>query len=181
MDGRWAGEPYEASAQADDVMTWLPQSWNQASMPPCARCGSAFAAHVDDSKCPPAPSLAPPPRPGWPRRHPWLSGAILLAALLGGIGVGTVSVSHVNWASGNGQACAGYWQISNGGYLMLHPPAADGWRHLQAAEGGITDPALSVEVKGYDVDLFYADLPDALTAAPAIEASCNALGYVNPG
>ena len=107
MDGRWVGEPDKTSTTWDEMTepSWLPMSlWNQPPMPPCARCGSAFVAHLE-GKCPPAESWAPPPRPHWPRRHPWLSGAILLVALLGGIGVGTVSVSHVNYNTPNAHAC----------------------------------------------------------------------------
>jgi hypothetical protein len=36
-------------------------------------------------------------------------------------------------------------------------------------------------VKTFYVDLVYADMPEALTVATSIEASCNAFGYGNPG
>jgi hypothetical protein len=178
MDGRWAGEPDEASAVSDDVMSWLPQSWNQAPMPPCARCGTAFAAHVD-GKCPQATSA--PRRSHWPRRHPWLSGAILLAALLGGVGVGTVSVSHsINWNTPNAHACEAYWQFNNRFYAFQFPASTESLRHLQAVAPKITDPTLSTSVRAFDEELGYSDLPDAQTSAVTIAAVCNTLGYGDP-
>jgi hypothetical protein len=183
MDARWVGEPAETSLAPDAMAySWLPlPQWDKQSMPPCARCGSAFAAHRDGD-CPPAEYAAPTRRAHWPRRHPLLSGAILVAALLAGVGVGTASVSHVNYATGNGKACLAYWQISNSDYAMLSPPGADGWHHLKVAMPGITDPELSAAVKSYNEDLFYADLPDAQTMGiTTIAGSCNALGYSNPG
>jgi hypothetical protein len=177
MDGQW-GEPYETTA-AEDGLSWLPASlWNQP-MPPCARCGSAFDAHTE-GKCP-APMSAPS-RAHWPRRHPWLSGAILLVALLGGVGVGTVSVSHsVNWNTPNGQACEAYWQFNNRFYAFQFPTSTDSLRHLQAVAPDITDQALGISVRAFEEELGYADLPDAQNTAVTIAAVCNALGYGNLG
>jgi len=182
MDGRWGGEPYETTAMPDSLTqpSWLPASlWNQPSMPPCARCGTAFAAHLD-GKCPPATSA--PPRPHWPRRHPWLSGALLLVALLGGIGVGTVSVSasHPNYNTPNAHACSAYWQIKDADYAFQYQTANDGWRKLQAVAPTVTDPTLGTSVRAFDEELGYADLPDAQTSSITIEAVCNALGYTDP-
>jgi len=181
MDGRWAGEPYETTTATPDSLTqpsWLPASlWNQPSMPPCARCGTAFAAHLD-GKCPPATSA--PPRPHWPRRHPWLSGALLLVALLGGIGVGTASVSHINYNTPNAHACYAYWQIKDAAYAFQYQTATEGWRKLQAVAPTVTDPTLATSVRAFDEELGYADLPDAQTSSITIEAACNALGYSDP-
>jgi hypothetical protein len=182
MDGQWVSKPDETGVTADDMMQpWLlPPRWDQPPMPPCVRCGAEFAAHLD-SKCPPAQSWAPPPRPHWPRRHPLLAGAILLVALLGGIGVGSVSANLASRTTGNARACSAYWQINNAEYAFQLQAATEGWHKLQASVPGITDPELSASVKAFDVDLGYADLPDAQAAAISIEASCNSLGYGNPG
>ncbi len=183
MDGQWVRKPYETGFMPDPMtQPWLPlPQWNQPTMPPCVRCGASFAAHLDGA-CPVAEYWAPPPRPHWPRRHPWLSGAILLVALLSGIGVGTtVHLNQVNRNTPNAKACYAYWQISDNGYALQRPPAAGGWHRLRAMEPRITDQALSTSVKAFNVDLVYADLPDALSVATSIEASCNTFGYGNPG
>jgi hypothetical protein len=180
MDGPWAREPDKISTTWDDMThpSWLPASlWNQPA-PPCARCGSAFAAHLD-GKCPPA--VAASPRRQWPRRHPWLSGAILLVALLGGIGIGTVSVSHVNYNTPNAHACYAYWQIKDADYAFQYQTASQGWRKLLAVAPTVTDPTLATSVRAFDEELGYADFPDAAQVSGInIEASCNALGYSDP-
>ncbi len=178
-------------------------------MPPCGRCGAAFAAHVD-GMCPQAggagqpfaswvPQLGGPyapqmarPRPAWDdwlRRYPWLTGGMLLIVLLAGvgIGVGTVhDVSHqvvaraVAQPNGNSTACSYYWGIANSAGTNNVEAEAAGWPALQAAAGGVTNPALAIAVQAYDQDLYYADFADAQTQASAIGAACTALGYGNP-
>jgi len=155
-----------------------PPPWNQPPMPPCARCGAAFAAHTD-GECPKA-GAATPPWYYWPRRHLLLTGAILLAALLVGIGVGTINVSSVSHPSGNATACGDYWKIEDTNpYDILAEYA--GWQALQAASSGITDPTLSTAVAAFNGDLNHTDTADALYASTAIETACAALGYSDPG
>jgi len=174
MDGRWADGPDETSVTVNDVIEpWLPMSqWGQP-VPPCARCGAAYAAHLE-GRCPLAEYRAP--RRDWPTRHPWYTAAILLVALLGGIGVGTVSVSHINYNTPNAHACYAYWQIADSGYAL----PLDGWQQLIVDQPNITDPTLSTAVRAYNDELIYADWPDALNTSATIEASCNAMGYTNP-
>ena len=178
MDGRWADGPDETSVTVDDmIQPWLPMSqWNQP-VPPCARCGAAYAAHLE-GRCPPAEYKAP--RRDWPTRHPWYTAAILLVALLGGIGVGTISVSHINYNTPNAHACYAYWQIADSEYAFQYPAAADAWHQLVVDAPKITDPTLLNAVEVYNDQLFYSDMPEVLTSAIAIEASCNGLGYTNP-
>ena len=179
MDGRWAGGRDETSATVDDIIQpWLPMSqWNQP-VPPCARCGAAYAAHLE-GRCPPAEYKAP--RRNWPTRHPWYTAAILLVALLGGIGVGTVSVSHhINYNTPNAHACYAYWQLKDSEYALMYPQAAEPWHQLLADAPKITDPTLSNAVQVFNEELIYADFPDAQTTSITIEASCNAMGYTNP-
>jgi|GEM_PF-2470766 len=179
MDGRWADEPDQTSVTVDEmIQPWLPMSqWNRPA-PPCARCGGAYVAHVE-GRCPPAEYQAP--RRDWPTRHPWYTAAILLVALLGGIGVGTVSVSHINYNTPNAHACYAYWEITDAAYAFNMPNVIDGWHQLVADEPNITDPTLSNAVRAFNDDLFIADLPDAQnTSATIIEASCNSMGYTNP-
>jgi hypothetical protein len=178
MDGRWADGPDETSTTVNDmIQPWLPVSqWNRP-VPPCARCGAAYAAHLE-GRCPPAEYRAP--RRDWPTRHPWYTAAILLVALLGGIGVGTASVSHINYNTPNAHACYAYWQITDSLYAFQDQTAADGWHQLLADEPNITDPTLSNAVRDFNVELINADLPDAMNTAVAIAASCNGLGYTNP-
>ena len=180
MDGRWAGGPDETSVTVNDVIQpWLPMSqWNQP-VPPCARCGAAYAAHLE-GRCPPAEYRDKPPRRDWPTRHPWYTAAILLVALLGGIGVGTVSVSHVNYNTPNAHACYAYWQFNDAFYGFQFPAAMQGLQNLQVAAPKITDPTLSTSVRAFDEEMGYADLPDAQTSSITIEAVCNALGYSDP-
>jgi len=178
MDGRWADGPDETSATVDDVIRpWLPMSqWNQP-VPPCARCGAAYAAHLE-GRCPPAEYRAP--RRDWPTRHPWYTAAILLVALLGGIGVGTVSVSHINYNTPNAHACYAYWEITDAAYAFNMPNVLDGWHQLVADEPYVTDSTLSNAVRAFNDELFISDLPDAQTTSATIEASCNSMGYTNP-
>jgi len=175
MDGRWADGP---DATVDDVsQPWLPVSqWTQP-VPPCARCRAAYVAHVE-GRCPPAEYLAP--RRDWPTRHPWYTAAILLVALLGGIGVGTVSVNHVNYNTPNAHACYAYWEITDAAYAFNMPNVIDGWHQLIADEPTITDPTLGNAVRAFNDELFNADLPDAQTTSVTIEGSCNSMGYTNP-
>jgi len=100
--------------------------------------------------------------------------------LLGGIGVGTVSVSHINYNTPNAHACYAYWQITDSLYALQDQTAADAWHQLLADAPKVTDPTLSTSVRAFNEELIYADLPDAQTTSVAIEASCNALGYTNP-
>jgi hypothetical protein len=173
MDGRWADGPDEIATTDDVLRPWLPVSqWTQ-SAPPCARCGAAYVAHAE-GRCPPAEYRAP--RRDWPTRHPWYTAAILLVALLGGIGVGAASVNHVNYNTPNAHACYAYWEIADSNYAL----PLDGWRQLIVDQPNITDPTLSNAVGVYNDYLFIADWPDAQTAAATIEASCNAMGYTNP-
>jgi hypothetical protein len=101
--------------------------------------------------------------------------------LLGGIGVGTVSVSvsHVNYNTSNAQACYGYWQLNDARYADQEPAAARGWRSLEVAAPKITDPTLSVSVQAFDEEMESA-LPDTQTSSIALQSACNALGYSNP-
>ena len=178
MDRRWADGPDETNATVDDVIRpWLPMSqWNQPA-PPCARCGAAFAAHVE-GRCPTAEHRTH--RRDWPTRHPWYTAAILLVALLGGIGVGTISVSHINYNTPSAHACYAYWQITDAGYAFQDPAVLGAWYKLIADAPKVTDPSLSDSVRDFNYELMGADLPDAQTTSVAIEASCNAMGYTNP-
>jgi len=178
MDGRWADGPDETSVTVNEmIQPWLPVSqWNRPA-PPCARCGEAYVAHVE-GRCPPAEYQAR--RRDWPTRHPWYTAAILLVALLGGIGVGTVSVSHINYNTPNAHACYAYWEISDAAYAFNMPNVLDGWHQLVADEPTVTDPTLQNAVRAFNDELFNADLPDAQTTSATIEASCNSMGYTNP-
>jgi hypothetical protein len=147
-------------------------------MPPCARCGAAFAAHAD-GECPRAEAVTPPWY-YWPRRHLLLTGAILLAALLVGVGVGTLNVSSVSHPNGNATACGDYWKIEDTNPYNIWAEAA-GWQDLQAASSGITDPTLSAAVAAFNADLSRADSADAESASTGIETACTALGYSDPG
>jgi hypothetical protein len=176
MDDRWADGP---DVTVDEmIQPWLPMSqWNQP-VPPCARCGAAYAAHLE-GRCPPAKRSAP--RRDWPTRHPWYTAAILLVALLGGIGVGTISVSHINYNTPDAHACYAYWQINDNDYALQYPAADDAWHQLIADAPQISNSTLANSVRAFNWELGYSDLPDALTSAIAIEASCNAMGYTDPG
>ena len=113
-----------------------------------------------------------------------LTGAILLAALLVGVGVSTLnvrSVSSVSHANGNATACGDYWKLQDAIYTFDIGAEAAGWHSLQAAASGITDPALSAAVAAFNGDLSNTDTVDAETASTAIETACAALGYSDPG
>jgi len=177
MDGRWADGPDEIATTDDVIRPWLPVSqWTQ-SAPPCARCGAAYVAHAE-GRCPPAEYRAP--RRDWPTRHPWYTAAILLVALLGGIGVGAASVNHVNYNTPNAHACYAYWEITDAAYAFNMPNVLDGWHQLIADQPTVTDPTLSNAVRAFNDELFNADLPDAQTTSITIEGSCNSMGYTNP-
>jgi hypothetical protein len=192
---------------------------NQPPMPPCHRCGAAFAAHLD-GRCPqtgpatenltapqwsgippyaywvtppgglpsaPAPAAPRPPWRTWPRRHPLLTGAIMLVVLLasGGI-VLTVSQTTASQATarqaadGDATACSIYWNMADTDPYDAWGQAA-GWRDLEAAAPGITNPALWRAVQGFDEDLSNNDVFDAGPASLEIGTACAALGYGNPG
>ena len=124
------------------------------------------------------------PRPAWdywPRRHPWLTGAIMLLVVL--LSVGTArEVSHVvAQNSGNGRACSVYWNTTAAANAFNIEAELAGWQTLQADAPRITDPTLSAAVQAFDTDLFYSDLFDAETASNAIGVACTALGFGNPG
>jgi len=181
MDAQWAGGPDQTSTASDGmIQPWQPMSpWNQAAVPPCARCGAAYATHLE-GRCPTAGSWDKPPRRDWPTRHPWYTAAILLVALLGGIGVGTVSVSHINYNTGNANACYAYWQLKDTAYAFEYPAALVGWHKLQADAPKVTDPTLSGAIQIFNEELVYADFPDAMNSSVAIEAACDSLGYTDP-
>ena len=135
-----------------------------------------------------------PPRHNWIRRHPLLTGVIVLIALSTGIGVGILSASGQTTSrgsasasasssavgNGNATACRDYWNIENAaaGYDIA-AELAD-WQKLRAAAPGITNPALSAAVAALDQDLSAGDTADAGTAGMRIEKACQALGYPNP-
>ena len=179
MDGRWADGPDETSVTVDEmIQPWLPMSqWNRP-VPPCAHCGAAYAAHVE-GRCPPAERQAP--RRDWPTRHPWYTAAILLVALMGGIGVGAVSVNHINYNTPNAHACYAYWQLKDSEYAIIYPAESEPWHQLVVDAPEITDPTLSNAVQVFNDELWIADWPDAQTTAITIESSCNAMGYTDPG
>ena len=196
----------------------------QPAMPPCSRCGAAFAAHLD-GRCPPAqaatdritvppwaagqpgpgqpyPSWVPPPggpppmvgpnppRHNWVRRHPLLTGVIVLIALSTGIGVGILSASGQTTSSasasasassnGNATACRDYWNIENAAAAYDIATELADWQKLRAAAPGITNPALSAAVTALDQDLSAGDTVDAGTAGMRIGTACQALGYADP-
>jgi hypothetical protein len=184
MDAQWAGGPDQTSTASDGmIQPWQPMSpLNQAAVPPCARCGAAYAAHLE-GRCPTAGSWDKPPRRDWPTRHPWYTAAILLVALLGGIGVGTVSVSHTTYtihSTGNAQACYAYWQLRDSAYSFEYPASTVEWYKLQAAAPRVTDPMLSNAIQAFNENLLSSDLADAVNFAADIEAVCNSLGYPDP-
>jgi hypothetical protein len=177
------GEPDETGIRPDGtVPPWPP-------MPACSHCGAAFASHVD-GRCPQTLiTWAPPPRRGWLPRHWLLASAIVLAALLVGVGVGSLSltsktsqtsrvaVSQASPANGNAIACSDFWQF---GAVNPYDISAEQvlWQRLRAAAPQITDPALSVAVGAFNADLSRGDTLDAGgSAATAIETACAALGY----
>jgi hypothetical protein len=196
---------------------------NQQPMPPCHRCGAAFAAHLD-GRCPqtgpttenltapqwagippyaywaappggppPAPALAAPEPPwrDWPRRHPLLAGAIMVVVLLatGGIVLAVSQAGSQTTAtqatasqatSGDATACSAYWNMTDTDPYEVWGEVA-GWQDLEAAAPGITNPALSRAVQGFDEDLNNNDLFDSGPASVEIGAVCTELGYGNPG
>ena len=132
-----------------------------------------------------------PPRHNWVRRHPLLTGLIVLIALSTGIGVGILSASgQTSQASqtsqtssssnGNATACRDYWNIENAAAAYDIAAELADWQKLRAAAPGITDSALSAAVAALDQDLSAGDTADAGTAGMRIETACKALGYANP-
>jgi hypothetical protein len=103
-----------------------------------------------------------------------------VVALLGGIGVGAVSVNHINYNTPNAHACYAYWQLKDSGYALMYPAGSEPWYELVADAPKITDPTLSNAVQVFNDELFIADWPDSQTTAVTIESSCNAMGYINP-
>jgi|SRR5579862_1985489 len=178
MDSRWVDGPDEITTVDEVIRPWLPMSQFTQPVPPCARCGEAYAAHLE-GRCPPA-QYYKAPRRDWPTRHPWYTAAILLVALLGGVGVGAASVNHINYNTPNAHACYAYWEISDAAYAFNMPNVLDGWHQLVADEPTVTDPTLQNAVRAFNDELFNADLPDAQTTSATIEASCNSMGYTNP-
>ncbi len=133
---------------------------------------------------PPVPQLAGPKPPwrNWPRRHPLLTGAIMLIVLLVSIGiVHEVSQAVGQTANGNATACSDYWNMTNAADSYDLGAEAAGWRDLQAAAPGITSPALSAAVQAFDEDLNSDDTVDAETASIAVGTACTTLGYGDPG
>jgi hypothetical protein len=202
MGGHSIGEPNETGLGPDGT---VPTAWNQQAMPPCHLCGAAFAAHPG-GMCPQigtgqpyaywaapvgGPAMVPQtsrPRPwnDWLRRYPVLTGALMLLALLAGIGISAGVVHETSHQApslnnGNATACAYYWGITNATATDDIGAEAAGWPALQAAWAGITDPKLSAAVQAFDQQLYYADFSDAQTTATAIGSACAALGYGNPG
>ena len=211
MGGQPVGEPNETSIGPDGMVPpWqaVPPG-NQQPMHPCHRCGAAFAAHLD-GMCPQAgpgaenvtapywagfAGTAPPyaywagPKPAWhhwPRRHPLLTGAVMLFALL--LSIGTVyEVSQASGqttsqaTNGNAMACGAYWKLANSVGVYDMGDAAAGWQALEAAAPAITNPALSAAVHAFDEDLSSNDMFDAATSSTAIGTACTTLGYGNPG
>jgi hypothetical protein len=133
---------------------------------------------------PPAPAMAGPnpPRHNWVRRHPLLTGAIVLIALSTGIGVGILSASGQTNGGGNGNAtaCGVYWKLENAAYAYDVGAELAYWQDLRAAAPGITSSALSTAVADFDKDLGTGDTADAGTASTTIETACTALGYRDP-
>jgi hypothetical protein len=177
------GEPDETGIRPDGtVPTWQP-------MPACTSCGAAFAAHVD-GRCPQTLiTWAPPPRRGWLPRHWLLASAIVLLALLVGVGVGSVSLtSHTSHTSrvavsqavpadGNAIACSDFGQLNAVNPYNIGAEAVL-WQKLRTAAPQITDPALSAAVAAFNSDLSRGDTLDAGgSASTAIETACAALGY----
>lgn len=137
---------------------------------------------------PPMPQVAGPEPPwrSWPRQHPLLTGAIMLIVLLasGGIVLKVSQASSQTVASraanGNATACSDYWYMSDTDPYDAWGDAA-GWRDLEDAAPGITNPALWRAVQGFDEDLSNDDVFDAGPASLEIGTACTALGYGNPG
>lgn len=171
MGDRSAGEPGETGIGSDGVVpAWQP-------VPRCSRCGAAFAAHLDGG-CPRAEaSRAPRPRDSWLRRHWLLTGAIVLAALLAGIGVGTLTGASP--ANGNATACSDFWKLQNAGELYATGAGAAGWQDLQAAGHRVTYFPLGSAV---DKAVGNASLPGSEPGASIMVGEvCTSLGYGNPG
>jgi hypothetical protein len=165
MGGHRFGEPY------------------QQPMPPCHRCGAAFAAHLD-GRCPQAGPVTEWRH--WPRRYPLLTGAVMLLVLLASAGIvlkfsqtsSPTTASQVT--NGNATACSDYWNMTDTDPYDAWGQAA-GWRDLEDAAPGITDPALWRAVQGLDEDLTNDDVFDAGPASIQVGTACMALGYGNPG
>jgi hypothetical protein len=131
-----------------------------------------------------SPPGAPPPAPrtaalkpravNWVRRHRLLTGAIVLVALLLGIGV----INEVGKPSGNAVACSDYWSIKD---TTNTADQVAGLYKLQSAAAGITNSGLSVAVNAFNEDVNNNDTTDASNASIAIGTACTALGYNNPG
>jgi hypothetical protein len=227
MGGHSPGEPNQTGLGPDGMVPpWQPvPPGNQQPMPPCYRCGAAFAAHLD-GRCPQTGASAgsvtaqpwaagipgttqpyaywvpplggPPPVPqlagseprNWPRRHPLVTGAIMLIVLLVSAGIvhevsraagQTTSRTTSQAANGNAAACSDYWNMANAGDAYDVGGMGGAWQDLRAAAPGITDPALFTAVQAFDADLSTGDTVDAGTESFTIGTTCTALGYVNPG
>ncbi len=228
MGGHSVGEPPETSLGPDGTVPPWPAgpAGSYQPMPPCHRCGAAFAAHLDgrcpqtgasaenvtaqqwatgiQGTAPPYAYWAPPlggpaavarlaepgpPWRNWPRRHPAVTGAIMLIVLLASAGivhevgraVSQTTRAASQTADGNAAACSAFWNMTNTGDGYDIGGMTGAWRDLQAAASGITNPALFTAVQAFDRDISIGDTFDAGTESITVGTACTTLGYGDPG